>query len=93
MKYLHVRYSNSSWANIREKEQENNQKLEKAANVFYNSLLKERRSPGLKDIFIFRAQKASFGEPGQSFPADYVCILERKRLAQSGNKILRGRTG
>lgn len=53
------------------KEQENNQKLQKAALEFYNSFQKKRRSPGLKDVWIFRAQKASFGELGQSSPADY----------------------
>lgn len=61
----------------RRKEQENNQKLEKAASVFYNSLQKERRPPGLKDIFVFRAQKASFGELGQSSPADYTYWKEK----------------
>lgn len=56
----------------KKKEQENNQKLEKAASIFYNSLRKERRSPTLKDIFVFHTQKASFGELGQSSPADYA---------------------
>lgn len=61
----------------RRKEQENNQKLEKAASLFYNSLQKEHRPPGLKDILVFRAQKASFGELGQSSPADYAYWKEK----------------
>ncbi|MCC4768844.1 flavodoxin family protein [Methanosarcina sp. DH2] len=65
----------------RKKEQENNQKLEKASFVFYNSFQKERRSPGLKDIFVFRAQKASFGELGQSSPSDYAYWKEKGWLS------------
>lgn len=65
----------------RKKEQENNQKLEKASSMFYNSFQKERRSPGLKDIFIFRAQKASFGELGQSSPSDYAYWKEKGWLS------------
>ena len=53
------------------KEQENNQKLQKAALEFYNSFQNKRRSPELRDVWVFRAQKASFGELGQSAPADY----------------------
>jgi NAD(P)H-dependent FMN reductase len=52
-------------------EQENNQKLEKAAFEFYNSFKKKRRSPGYRDVWIFHVQKASFGELGQVSPADY----------------------
>ena len=44
----------------RKKEKENNEKLEKAAFTFYNSFQKKRRSPGLRDILVFHAQKASF---------------------------------
>ncbi|RXA18246.1 flavodoxin family protein [Methanosarcina sp. MSH10X1] len=58
-------------------EQENNRKLEKAAFEFYNSFQKKRRSPGLKDILIFRGQKASFGELGLSSPADYTYWKEK----------------
>jgi NAD(P)H-dependent FMN reductase len=61
----------------RKREQENDLKLEKAASLFYNSLEKKRRPPGLKDIFVFRAQKASFGELGQSSPADYTYWKEK----------------
>ena len=59
------------------KEKENNQKLEKAALEFYNALQKKRRSPGLRDVLIFRAQKASFGIPGLSSPADYTYWNEK----------------
>ena len=61
----------------KKKEQENDKKLEKVAYVFYDSLQKERRPPGLKDVFVFRAQKASFGELGQSSPADYAYWKEK----------------
>lgn len=61
----------------RKREQENNQKLEKTALVFYDSFHKERFSPGLKDILIFRGQKTSFGEPGLSSPADYAYWKEK----------------
>lgn len=61
----------------KKKEQENNRKLEKATFIFYNSLKKERRSPGLRDVFVFRAQKASFGELGQSSPADFIYWKEK----------------
>ena len=63
------------------KEQENNQKLEKAAFAFYNALQKKRRSPGLRDVFIFHAQKASFGELGQNSPADYTYWKEKGWLS------------
>ncbi|KKH50694.1 flavodoxin family protein [Methanosarcina sp. 1.H.A.2.2] len=65
----------------KKKEQENNRKLEKAASIFYNSLQKERHPPGLRDIFIFRAQKASFGEPDQSSPVDYTYWKEKGWLS------------
>ncbi|KKG07591.1 hypothetical protein EO92_14440 [Methanosarcina sp. 2.H.A.1B.4] len=42
-----------------------------------NFLLKERHLPGLRDIFIFRAQKVSFGEPDQSSPVDYTYWKEK----------------
>ena len=58
-------------------EQENDRKLKEAASEFYNSFQKKRRSPGLKDIFVFRAQKASFGELGLSSPADYAYWKEK----------------
>jgi multimeric flavodoxin WrbA len=63
------------------KEQENNKKLEKAALAFYNALQKERHPPGLRDVFIFHAQKASFGELGQSSPADYTYWKEKGWLS------------
>lgn len=63
------------------KEQENNQKLEKAAFTFYNALLKERCLPGLKDTLIFHVQKASFGELGLSSPADYTYWKEKGWLS------------
>jgi hypothetical protein len=53
-------------------EQENDRKLEKAALVFYNSLMKKRHSPGLKDVLAFHFQKVSFGKPGYTAPADYA---------------------
>lgn len=53
------------------KEQENNRKLEQAALEFYNSLQKKRSSPGLRDVLVFHAQKASFSVPGLTSPADY----------------------
>lgn len=52
-------------------EQENNRKLEKAAHEFYNSLQKKRRSPGYRDVLVFRGMKAFFGEFEQISPADY----------------------
>jgi Multimeric flavodoxin WrbA len=58
-------------------EQENNQKLEKAALVFYNSLMKKRRSPGLIDVLAFHFQKVSFGKPGYTAPADYAYWKEK----------------
>ncbi|MGB9939931.1 flavodoxin family protein [Methanosarcina sp.] len=61
----------------KKQEQENDRKLEKAAFEFYNSFQKKRRSPGLKEVLIFRAQKASFGEPDLSFPADYTYWKEK----------------
>jgi multimeric flavodoxin WrbA len=58
-------------------DQENDRKLKKAAFEFYNSLQKKRSSPALKDILVFRAQKASFDELGQSSPADYAYWKEK----------------
>lgn len=58
-------------------EQENNQKLEKAAFVFYNSLLKKRHSPGLIDVLAFHFQRVSFGKPGYTAPADYAYWKEK----------------
>ena len=51
---------------------QNDRKLKEAAFTFYNSLQKKRHSPTLKDTLIFRAQKATFDELGQSSPADYA---------------------
>lgn len=65
----------------KKKEQENNRKLEKAASIFYNSLKKERRPPGLRDILIFRGQKASFGELSKISPADYAYWKEKGWLS------------
>lgn len=59
------------------KEQENNQKLEKAALVFYNSLLKKRHSPGLINVLAFHFQKVSFSKPGYTAPADYAYWKEK----------------
>jgi multimeric flavodoxin WrbA len=61
----------------RKKEQENNRKLEKAALKFYNSFQKKRSSPGLRDVIVFHAQKASFGEIGLTSPADYTYWKEK----------------
>jgi hypothetical protein len=61
-------------------EQKNDRKLKEAAFEFYNSFHKKRRSPGLKDILIFRGQKASFGELGLSSPADYTYWKEKDWL-------------
>lgn len=61
----------------KKKEQENNRKLEKAAFEFYNALQKKRRSPGLRDVLVFHAQKASFGIPGLTSPADYTYWNEK----------------
>src|SRR5690606_18678194 len=63
-----------------EQEQENNRKLEKAALEFYNSFQKKQRSPGLKDVLVFRAQKASFGKPGYTGSADYAYWKEKSWL-------------
>lgn len=65
----------------KKKEQENNRKLEKAASIFYNSLKKERRPPGLRDILVFRAQKATFGELGRISPADHAYWKEKGWLS------------
>ena len=66
----------------KKQEQENNRKLEKAALEFYNSFQKKRRSPGLKDVLVFRAQKASFG----SITWMYLLILFTMPLAGSLNR-------
>ena len=63
------------------KEQKNSQKLEKAAFAFYNALQKKSRSPGLRNVLIFHAQKASFGELGESSPADYAYWKEKGWLS------------
>jgi multimeric flavodoxin WrbA len=63
------------------KKQDNNQKLEKAALEFYNSFQKKRRSPGLRDVIVFHAQKASFGELGLLSPADYTYWSEKGWLS------------
>jgi multimeric flavodoxin WrbA len=69
----------------KKKEQENDLKLEKAALEFYNALHKKRRSPGIKDVLVFHAQKASFGELGQSSPADYTYWKEKGWLSPEAN--------
>lgn len=61
----------------KKKEQENNRKLEKAALEFYNSLQKGLPAPGFKDVLVFHAQKASFGIPGLTSPADYTYWNEK----------------
>jgi multimeric flavodoxin WrbA len=61
----------------KKKEQENNRKLEKAALEFNNSFQNKRRSPGLRDMIVFHAQKASFGIPGLTSPADYTYWNEK----------------
>ncbi len=60
---------------------QNDRKLKEAAFAFYNSLQKKRHSPTLKDTLVFRAQKASFGEFGQSSPADYAYWKEKGWLS------------
>lgn len=62
-------------------EQKNDRKLKEAAFEFYNSFQKKRRSPRFKDILVFRAQKASFGKPGLSSPADYTYWKEKGWLS------------
>jgi multimeric flavodoxin WrbA len=59
------------------KEQENSRKLEKAAHEFYSALQKKRRSPGIRDVLVFHAQKASFSVLGLSSPADYTYWNEK----------------
>lgn len=59
------------------KEQENDRKLEKAAFEFHNALKKERGSPGLRDILVFFAQRASFEELGERSSADYAYGKEK----------------
>ncbi|HEY3361414.1 MAG TPA: flavodoxin family protein [Methanosarcina sp.] len=63
-------------------EQENDRKLEKAALLFYNSLLKRRQSPGLIDVLVFHFQKVSFGKLGYTAPADYAYWKEKGWLDQ-----------
>jgi multimeric flavodoxin WrbA len=58
-------------------DEENNRKLKQAALEFYNSFTKKRRSPGYRDILIFHAQRASFGELEQISPADYEYWKEK----------------
>lgn len=58
-------------------EHENDRKLEKAALIFYNSLLNKRHSPGLMDVLAFRFQRVSFGKPGYTAPADYAYWKEK----------------
>lgn len=59
------------------REQENNRKLEEAASEFYDSLKSKRRAPGLHDVLVFHAQKASFDELGENAPADYTYWKEK----------------
>jgi len=66
----------------KKKELANEQKLNKAATIFYNALMrKERGSPGLKDVIIFHAQKASFGELVQESPTDHAYWKEQGWLS------------
>ncbi len=52
--------------------EENERKLAKAAVSFYRALQTGRRkSPGLKDVVVFRAQRGSFGELEQAAPVDH----------------------
>lgn len=56
----------------KKRELKNEQKLKEAAVEFYDDIRKkERSSPSLRNTMVFRAQKASFGELGQSSPADH----------------------
>lgn len=67
----------------KKKELQNEQKLKKAAAVFYDALMKkERSSPGFRDIIIFHAQKASFGELVKDSPADHAYWKEQGWLRQ-----------
>ncbi|WMW25167.1 flavodoxin family protein [Methanolobus sediminis] len=55
-----------------ETELENEKKLQAAANVFYSALLNKKRwTPGLKDLTMFRVQKAIFKNLADFSPADY----------------------
>lgn len=62
----------------RKKELANEQKLNKAAAIFYDALQKkDRRSPGFRDVIVFHAQKASFGELIQDSPTDHAYWKEQ----------------
>jgi multimeric flavodoxin WrbA len=70
----------------RKRELENEQKLRKAAVVFYDALLKkEHNSPGLRSVIVFRAQKASFGELALDSPADHAYWKEKGWLRPQAN--------
>jgi NAD(P)H-dependent FMN reductase len=58
-------------------DQKNNQKLEKAALEFYNSLQKKCHSPGYRDVLIFRGMKTFFRELEELSPADYIYWKEK----------------
>ncbi len=62
----------------KKKELAEEQKLRKAAIIFYDALLKKgRHSPGFREVMIFRAQKTSFGELAESLPADHAYWKEQ----------------
>lgn len=53
--------------------QENEGKLQEAARSFLAALgRQERPRPGLKDVIVFHAQRAAFGELGDLAPADHT---------------------
>jgi multimeric flavodoxin WrbA len=59
-------------------ELENERKLKQAAVIFHDALMKKaRRSPGLRDVFIFRGQKATFRELAYISPADHTYWKEK----------------
>ena len=61
-----------------QKVRENDRKLEEAARAFYKALQRrERRPPGLRDVIVFRAQRASFDELKDRAPADHAYWKEK----------------
>ncbi len=58
--------------------QENDQKLDEAARVFFRALAEGReRRPGLRSVIIFHSQRASFDELAESAPTDHAYWKER----------------
>ena len=58
--------------------EENERKLEEAADAFFEALRRpERRSPSFNDIMLFHGQRGTFAEMGKTFPADYQYWKER----------------